>query len=550
MKRLLFLFFLMPVITHAQGWLWARDSRINTNGSEEGGPMAIDNFGNVYGINAVGSLLFGPGIITSTYGRYSVTDSLDLSQSVAYRLDDSGNYRWAIGTYGGVQLTNLFTDDARNVYLSGHKNSAPGYFAGFSLTGTASEDFIVKLDSSGLGIWIRELPASIDLNNIAVSHFGDIFFTGDLASSPITFGASTITGNKQKDVILGKYDSSGNQQWAISFGGDSTDVGNFISVTDNGAIYLAGSSSSSSLVIGHDTLINASAPGNTFFFVCRIDTGKNIEWGRSIIPSPAGGIVNGIAADKWDNIYCSGGYYGTMYSGPVSLPVSATASSRMFLFRFDSSGNIKWGKTIADTLLLSANAVDADDCGNIWICGQGGRPSVAGYDPMYIANFDTSGYLRDTLFLISGGDDANWLKLDKKGFLYVSGDYEQKPFIVGSDTLHAAGSNEYLFVAKYIYDLPDCIRDTIPYPHIKTFTENMLSKIFTISIFPNPATTFLTITASDKITKVTITTLLGQTICNNYYHSEEVQVNVADLPPGMYLLRINDTEIRKFVKHQ
>ncbi len=67
-------------------------------------------------------------------------------------------------------------------------------------------------------------------------------------------------------------------------------------------------------------------------------------------------------------------------------------------------------------------------------------------------------------------------------------------------------------------------------------------------VFPNPATTALTITSTDKITSIAITNLIGQTVYSNSYHNEEVQVVVADLPEGMYLIKINGTEVKKFVK--
>ena len=67
-------------------------------------------------------------------------------------------------------------------------------------------------------------------------------------------------------------------------------------------------------------------------------------------------------------------------------------------------------------------------------------------------------------------------------------------------------------------------------------------------IYPNPATTSLTITSSDKIASVTIINLIGQTVYDKAYHDKKVQVDVADLPAGMYLIRINGTEVRKFVK--
>jgi trimeric autotransporter adhesin len=78
---------------------------------------------------------------------------------------------------------------------------------------------------------------------------------------------------------------------------------------------------------------------------------------------------------------------------------------------------------------------------------------------------------------------------------------------------------------------------------------NNISALTTgVMIYPNPVQNILNIATADKITSLTVTNLLGQTIYNNVYSNEDVQVDVADLPKGMYLVRINGIEIRKFIK--
>jgi len=70
----------------------------------------------------------------------------------------------------------------------------------------------------------------------------------------------------------------------------------------------------------------------------------------------------------------------------------------------------------------------------------------------------------------------------------------------------------------------------------------------TITIYPNPTTTALTVTNTQPITNITITNLVGQMLSTHNYNTEQVQVNVADLPAGVYFIKINSTEVRKFVK--
>ena len=73
-----------------------------------------------------------------------------------------------------------------------------------------------------------------------------------------------------------------------------------------------------------------------------------------------------------------------------------------------------------------------------------------------------------------------------------------------------------------------------------------------IILSPNPATTLLTITATNKINNITITNLLGQTVYTHEYNNEKAEVNVANLPTGVYFVKINGPnsyrEVRKFLK--
>jgi len=69
-----------------------------------------------------------------------------------------------------------------------------------------------------------------------------------------------------------------------------------------------------------------------------------------------------------------------------------------------------------------------------------------------------------------------------------------------------------------------------------------------IEIYPNPTIRGLTISATNTITEVTITNLVGQTVYTHEYNSEQVQIDAADFPGGVYFVKINGSEVRKFVK--
>jgi hypothetical protein len=70
-----------------------------------------------------------------------------------------------------------------------------------------------------------------------------------------------------------------------------------------------------------------------------------------------------------------------------------------------------------------------------------------------------------------------------------------------------------------------------------------------IKIYPNPANNELIVsTTPGKIEQVTILNIGGQEVFNHAYNSDKVSVNLKDLAPGMYMIKVNGEYVGKVVK--
>lgn len=69
-----------------------------------------------------------------------------------------------------------------------------------------------------------------------------------------------------------------------------------------------------------------------------------------------------------------------------------------------------------------------------------------------------------------------------------------------------------------------------------------------VVIYPNPAQNSLTISSSVAIHSVEIDNLLGQHVFSGAYNANTGALDIAALPGGIYLAKINGTIVRKFVK--
>ncbi len=70
-----------------------------------------------------------------------------------------------------------------------------------------------------------------------------------------------------------------------------------------------------------------------------------------------------------------------------------------------------------------------------------------------------------------------------------------------------------------------------------------------LSMFPNPATSMLTVQSGEAINSITIINLLGQTVYSRQFtfHSKQANIDVSELTTGVYFVKVNN-EMRKFLK--
>jgi hypothetical protein len=267
--------------------LWVRNS--GTLDAASGNCISIDQSGNVV---VTGSFSGSP----ITLGTITLQNNGSSDMFVA-KYDSNGNVIWAkaAGGTSGDEGIGLACDFSGNVYIAGTFESSTIGFSTTSLNNNGISDvFIAKFDSNGNPQWAKSIGGTLSesANAVAVDPIGNAYLIGNFSSPTISVGSTNLTNSGgMDDIVMAKYDPTGNVIWSMDVGGAALDDANGIICLTNGSVCLTGGFSSPSISFGNFNLVKG--PGAKDLFVSKLGTSitgvtENIDKIISTIaPNPA-----------------------------------------------------------------------------------------------------------------------------------------------------------------------------------------------------------------------------------------------------------------------
>lgn len=232
--------------------------------------IAFNSNGDVFVAGELRSAGFG----TSGAHQTSLAGNND---AYLIKFNSSGSRQWATyyGGTGSDSPQGLYTDYQGNIYMSGSTNSTSGIVTSGTHqtllngtgTGSASDAYLVKFNSSGVRQWGTYYGGS------NVDHSGDLMvdlagypsFTGTTSSSTrisTTDGHQVTIGSTGFfDALFAIFDETGQLRWGSYYGGGDHDYGYGINAAVGGIVYIAGFTGSSNNISqsGHQNTM-AGAP--------------------------------------------------------------------------------------------------------------------------------------------------------------------------------------------------------------------------------------------------------------------------------------------------
>ncbi|PNX46179.1 MAG: hypothetical protein BV457_08145 [Thermoplasmata archaeon M9B1D] len=243
--------------------------------------------------------------------------------------------------------------------------------------------WLVKTDSSGNEIWNKTFGGNDDEEGESVQQTNDGGYI--IAGYTKSFGAG------MKDVILIKTDASGNQEWMKIFGGTNDEEGYSVQQTTDGGYIIAGATSS-------------FATGGRDMWVIKTNTSGDAQWTRSIGGLQSDGAFS--VQQTTDGGYILTGWtfsYGTGYLGSI------------WLVKIDELGYTQWHKVFGGTDADRGYAVQQTSDGGYIITGYTGSFGAGLYDLILIKTDESGNQTWMKTFGGTGRDYGNDVKQTTDG---------------------------------------------------------------------------------------------------------------------------------------
>ena len=278
-----------------------------SSGENEANGIALDDSGNVY----------ITGYIWNSYEGWG--------EVLLLKYDLAGNLLWNT-TWGGSSLeqgNGIAVDSSGNSFITGTTMS---YGAG------GSDVFLLKYDSSGNLIWNNTWGGSDDDYGYgtALDGSGNISITGYTESY----------GVGESDVFLLKYDSSGILMWNTTWGGSDDDYGYGTALDDSGNAFITGYTENYGTAYNDVILLKYDRTGNLLWNTTWGSSG--LDYGNSIALSSSGTVFITGFTESYGKAYSDGLLYKYDSSGNLLWDITFGKSNSFddgTGIAIDSSGN-------------------------------------------------------------------------------------------------------------------------------------------------------------------------------------------------------------------
>jgi hypothetical protein len=237
-------------------------------------------------------------------------------------------------------------------------------------------------------------------------------------------------------------------QWATKAGGLGNDYANSLDVDDSGNSYVTGKFYDS-ISFDSITLYN---PGVWSVYIAKYDMNGNILWAK-IAASDSSISVSGISLSKSGNAAITGHYFGTAAFGtsPI-INLTSSADYDVYVAMYNPYGDLIWAKSLGGQGIDNSGGIDTDNDGNVFLTGDFHFSSFPySSSKIFLAKYDSSGNAAWLKSSLNYGLDhfGNGIKVDSVGNSFITGEFFDTLIFDSSAIINAGNVESNIFLAKF-----------------------------------------------------------------------------------------------------
>lgn len=327
------------------------------NGEELGQSISTNNQNEIVICGVTSSLN-----MFTTVGAFKTTYSAGVSTPAASEMflakfNQAGFIQWStfFGGVGNETGGKVKFDYAGNICFAGTTESynliaSVGAFKTINSGGT-KDAFIAKFNTYGNRLWSTFYGGdSYDTgNDISIDKWNNIFLVGTTNSSSNIATTSVhkpTLGLSGYDAFIVKFNEFGQRQFGSYFGGNNTEIGNSITVSDSGYLYIAGTTFSNLNLATVGAFQTVSSPSVSVLgdgFIAKLDSTCMLIW-STYYGDTSEDVINEVVVNKKGNIYLIGTTNSRAgFASNTAHQRTSGGAHDVLVANFENNGNRIWG---------------------------------------------------------------------------------------------------------------------------------------------------------------------------------------------------------------
>ncbi|HRO43738.1 MAG TPA: T9SS type A sorting domain-containing protein [Flavipsychrobacter sp.] len=340
----------------------------------------------------------------------------------------------------------------------------------FQLVSNGYKDvFWVKYNKHGQVIWAKSTGGNNDDDpgGIAVDNAGNVYVFLSFSDTISNGGFQAFNSGYRNDLLLAKYDSSGNLLTYKTWGTPYAEIATSIAINKNNQLIIYGSFNGYNgvvpppvaarmLVLDSNHILQSYSNYGQDIFIVKLDTSLTILFSKSAEGNTG---TNKILADYNGNNFITG-------TSAYKMKFDAILLTAPYIFvwiaKYDSTGNALWANMGTSNFMGTYGILcSTSPKGNVYCVGQYDTPpNISPYsqitfgnttltgDYAFMVKYDPAGNLKWAKNVGKTARDAAYdVAVDAHDNIYVTGTFNYMG-VFGSDTFYTVGHND-LFVNKY-----------------------------------------------------------------------------------------------------